>query len=206
LTVDPYDPSGFWPESRVFSIASSPGDRHRLRLCYSVKGRYTRKMEQTLAPGVPVWVKLPYGDFVIEGSADAVLIAGGTGISAFTAYLESLTPETRQQVWLFYGARNPDLLLFRDLILRQSAAGNALRVWFFVENPAASGAGADAAPGLPAGCLLGRLALEPIWTQVVQPEAKTYYLSGPPAMLASFTVALRARGVPAERVRTDAWE
>ena len=24
LTLDDYDPSGFWPESRVFSIASSP--------------------------------------------------------------------------------------------------------------------------------------------------------------------------------------
>ena len=24
LALDPYDPSGFWPESRVFSIASPP--------------------------------------------------------------------------------------------------------------------------------------------------------------------------------------
>ena len=49
LTVDDYDPASFWPESRVFSIASSPRDRRRLRLCYSVKGRYTAKMEQALA-------------------------------------------------------------------------------------------------------------------------------------------------------------
>src|ERR1035438_8343115 len=93
LTVDDYDPSGFWPESRVFSIASSPRERKRLRICYSVKGRYTTKMEQVLKVGGEVWVKLPYGDFVIDGSNDAVLLAGGTGISAFTAFLQSLTPQ-----------------------------------------------------------------------------------------------------------------
>ena len=30
LAIDPYDGAGFWPESRVFSIASSPRDRDRL--------------------------------------------------------------------------------------------------------------------------------------------------------------------------------
>lgn len=31
LTLDEYDPAGFWPESRVFSIASPPADRERIR-------------------------------------------------------------------------------------------------------------------------------------------------------------------------------
>ena len=44
LALDEYDPSGFWPESRVFSIASSPRDRERVSLCYSVKGAYTARM------------------------------------------------------------------------------------------------------------------------------------------------------------------
>ena len=34
LTLDEYDPSGFWPESRVFSIASSPVERNRLKVIY----------------------------------------------------------------------------------------------------------------------------------------------------------------------------
>src|SRR5580765_6484920 len=92
LTVDAYDPSSFWPESRVFSIASSPQDRGRLRICYSVKGRYTTRMEQTLRVGGEIWIKLPYGNFIIDRAADSVLLAGGTGISAFTAFLEALDP------------------------------------------------------------------------------------------------------------------
>ncbi|MCX6904939.1 MAG: hypothetical protein NTW03_15955, partial [Verrucomicrobia bacterium] len=81
LTVDDYDPSSFWPESRVLSIASSPRERSRIRVCYSVKGRYTTKMEQTLKIGSEAWIKLPYGEFVIDEQVDSVLIAGGTGIS-----------------------------------------------------------------------------------------------------------------------------
>ena len=80
LTVDDYDPSSFWPESRVFSIASSPRERERIRICYSVVGHYTRKMEQMLGAGARVWIRLPHGRFVIDDSRDATLIAGGTGI------------------------------------------------------------------------------------------------------------------------------
>ena len=48
LALDPYDPSGFWPESRVFSIASSPEERQCLRLTYAVHGGYTARMEAGL--------------------------------------------------------------------------------------------------------------------------------------------------------------
>jgi NAD(P)H-flavin reductase len=63
LALDEYDPSGFWPESRVFSIASSPGQRERLRISYSVRGRFTARMEKEMRQGRWVWVKLPYGEF-----------------------------------------------------------------------------------------------------------------------------------------------
>ena len=77
LTVDDYDPSGFWPESRVFSIASSSRDPRRIRICYSVKGRYTTRMEQMLKVGGEAWIKLPYGEFFIDDATDAVLWRAG---------------------------------------------------------------------------------------------------------------------------------
>src|SRR3954451_21559102 len=64
LALDPYDPTGFWPESRVFSIASAPHERDRLRITYAVHGRFTGRMESEAIEGRRVWVKLPYGDFV----------------------------------------------------------------------------------------------------------------------------------------------
>ena len=68
LTLDAYDSiGGFWPESRVFSIASGPA-AEEVVIVYSVKGAHTRKLASCLRPGVPVWPKMPYGDFVIKSS------------------------------------------------------------------------------------------------------------------------------------------
>ena len=114
LTLDDYQPGDFWPESRVYSIASAPAERDRLRITYAVKGNYTSRMEAELHPGRMVWVKLPYGDFIVSSESDVCILAGGTGITAFTAFISSLGPDYPHQVTLFYGARRPDLLIYRS--------------------------------------------------------------------------------------------
>jgi ferredoxin-NADP reductase len=216
LTVEDYDPAGFWPESRVFSIASSPRERGRIRICYSVKGRYTTRMEQVLKAGGEVWIKLPYGDFVIDGGSDAVLIAGGTGISAFTAFLQSLTPQAGPRVTLIYGARTPALFLFQDMILSQLAAVPQFEAVFFAEiEDAAFTRQLAAHPKVPT-CYAGRISLDAILrpppsdlrppSSVLCSLSSVFYLSGPPIMLSTLSQQLLARGVPADLVRTDAWE
>jgi ferredoxin-NADP reductase len=209
LTVDDYDPAGFWPESRVFSIASSPLERRRIRICYSVKGRYTMKMEQALKVGGEVWIKLPYGDFVINGASDAVLIAGGTGISAFTAFLQSLTPQAGPRVTLVYGARTTALFLFQDMILSQLAAVPQFDAVFFAESEDATFAQQLAARPKTPACYAGRISLDAIFrppSSVLGSRSSVFYLSGPPVMLSTLSQQLLTRGVPADLVRTDAWE
>jgi NAD(P)H-flavin reductase len=209
LTVDDYDPSGFWPESRVFSIASSPRDRNRIRICYSVKGRYTTRMEQTLKVGGEAWIKTPYGDFVIDETSDAVLIAGGTGISAFTAFLEALTPQGSQAVTLVYGARTPGLFLFQEMILAQLAAVPKLKVVFFTETPDEAFAHRMSVLPRAPHCLTGRISLDALLRpppSVLCPLSSVFYLSGPPVMLNTLSADLKSRGLPPEQIRTDAWE
>src|SRR5699024_1464423 len=93
LALDRYDPTGFWPESRVFSIASPPDGRDEVRITYAVKGGFTSRMEAEAVEGREVWIKLPYGDFVVDAAADVALFAVGTGVTAFTAFLEGLPPD-----------------------------------------------------------------------------------------------------------------
>jgi len=131
LALDEYDPSDFWPESRPFSIASASHRRERLSLTYSVKGRFTARMEKELMNGKSVWVKLPYGEFVIQDTSDVVLFAGGTGITAFTAFLDGLTAEFLKKVYLAYGARNARLLIFRDWVERQVEVFAATSLFLF---------------------------------------------------------------------------
>ena len=159
LALDPYDPSGFWPESRVFSIASPPAERNTVRITYAVHGRFTARMESDMVEGRQVWIKLPYGDFVVDSRSDVVLFAGGTGITAFTAFLEGLaaqTPAGHHSVTLAYGARTNSLLIYRDVVERCAERLPSLDVSYFVEHDVASarGTGAvDAWPGVGRRCL-----------------------------------------------------
>ena len=188
LALDPYQADGFWPESRVFSIASSNEERTSLSITYAVKGAFTTRMERELAVGADVWVKLAYGDFVIDPERDAVLFAGGTGVTAFTAFLESLRPETARQVVLFYGARTTDLFVYGPLVESRAEAVPALTTHLVCEETK------------------GRLDVDVAWPEVERLGNPVCYLSGPPAMLGALTAQLRGRGVPTDDVRIDAWE
>jgi len=201
LAIDPYDPSAFWPDSRAFSIASGPARRDALELVYSVVGRFTGRMEKELRPGREVWVKLPYGEFVIAAQprAEVALLAGGTGVSAFTAFLQDYAAgqaDDGSLLHVFYGARHPRLLLFRDELTLWARSRASLRPRFFAETGAEGDSGVET----------GRLSIETVWSALRAPAAATYYLSGPPAMIQSFSSQLAGRGMPRERVRVDAWE
>ena len=105
---------------------------------------------------------MPYGDFVIDGASDAVLLAGGTGISAFTAFLEALKPESKQKVTLIYGARNPRLFLSQEMVLSQLAKVPGFNVMSFSETADASFAERMAALPKPPQCFTGRIALSSV--------------------------------------------
>lgn len=203
LALDAYDPSGFWPESRVFSIASSPVERERLRIVYAVKGQFTARMEEEMQEGHQVWVKLPYGEFFIGGGSDVVLFAGGTGITAFTAYLSGMTPETPHCVYLAYGARSPGLLIERDAMERRAAEVPRFRVCCFTEAqpPDAPPDAGGRTPPRP-----GRLSAAAVWPDIPNPRETVFYLSGPPPMLKALTRELRDLGIGEDRIRIDAWE
>lgn len=196
LALDPYEPGGFWPDSRAFSIASSPTERNHLRITYSVQGRFTGRMERELAAGRDVWIKMPYGDFVVDGDGELVLVAGGTGITAFSAFIEQLTPSPARSVTLAYGARDEALLVYRELVERAVRKG-ALSALYFVEH----GRG-----GAATGPLAGRVSLDAVWPRLERPLDAHYFLSGPPAMLSAVHAQLNARQVPERAIHTDAWE
>jgi ferredoxin-NADP reductase len=188
LALDPYEPGGFWPESRVFSIASSPRERDRLAITYAVKGAFTTRMERELAPGRTVWVKLPYGEFVVDPGNDAVLFAGGTGVTAFTAFLQSLLPDQARRVLLYYGARKPNLFVYGPLAEACARDVPSLSCNFVCEETH------------------GRLQVDAAWPAIAPLRDPVFYLSGPPQMLSALTAQLREHGVSQEVIRTDARE
>ena len=195
LALDEFRHGDFWPDSRPFSIASPPSEPGMLRITYAVKGRFSGRMEAELHAGRQVWIKLPYGEFTVNPRSEACLLAGGTGMTAFTAFLSGLKADYPHPLHLFYGARRPDLLIYRALA--EAAAKNCpnLRVHFLAEEGAQ---GSD--------CQEGRIDLETVWNVLSDPLRVTYYLSGPPGMLDSLKAGLGQRHVADGKIVMDAWE
>jgi ferredoxin-NADP reductase len=150
-------------------------------------------MEAELHAGRKVWVKMPYGEFTVD-AYDACLLAGGTGMTAFSAFLADLPPDFPRDIHLFYGVRYADLLIYRPLIQRAAERCAHLHAHYFVEQ----GTGCDIQQGQ----------LEPdlIFDALPNPLNLTYYLSGPPAMLTHLSTGLSKRGVAEQSIRVDAWE
>ena len=195
LALDEYTPGDFWPESRTFSIASAPAERQLLRITYAVKGKFTSRMAADLHAGSQVWVKMPYGEFTVPTDQDVCLLAGGTGVTAFTAFLAGLAATTTQHVHLFYGARRPDLLIYRPLVQAVAQRCPGLHVRYYAEQDFAGSA-----------CQPGRIDAEHVFRSVPEPLSLTYYLAGPPAMLKSLSAGLVENGIPAHQICMDAWE
>jgi ferredoxin-NADP reductase len=133
-------------------------------------------------------VKLPYGEFVVDSSRNAVLFAGGTGVTAFTAFLQSLTPERSQRVLLLYGARKPNLFVYGPLAQACAREVPSLSCSLVCEETD------------------GRLQVDAAWSAIATLRDPVFYLSGPPLMLAALTAQLRGRGLTTDDIRTDAWE
>ena len=204
LTVEPFDPAGFWPESRVFSVANAVADRRTVELTISRQGAYTRKILDQLQQGDQVWAKGPYGDFTIDASHGyrrAVLIAGGTGITPFCAFMDAALAEGAlpiEQATLHYGAQNAGLLIYRPLADRCAAEVPGFQVSYHAEQQAD-----ETDPHIQAG----RIDLDQVLADTAEPEATAFYLSGPKSMIDAFRDALTGRhGLAPEQVLIDAWE
>lgn len=201
LALDEYDPSRFWPDSRAFSIASSPKVRDKLRISYAVKGNFSSRMERELVEGKQVWVKLPYGEFIVDKDKPTALIAGGTGITPFGSFLEDLTPNKTHEVHLFYGARSTSLLIYREMLTKIARSVPQFYPHFFVEvAPDHFESREDS------NLIIGCLAIDKIWPLITNPLETIFYLSGPPLMWKKFSTELQSRKLSADQIRIDAWE
>ncbi len=198
LALDTYDPSGHWPESRCFTMASGSMEKEEVRLTIAAKGGFTRRILAELRPGRRVWMKAPYGDFIVRTSRerDVVLIAGGTGVTPFVAFMEdALLKGLEGRAWLHYGARSQELLVFRDLAERCARQFPSLNVNCYAET------------GATGSTIAGRIDLERAVACAGHGKAATYYLCGPQEMITAFRARLTGEfGAAESDVKIDAWE
>ena len=128
-----------------------------------------------------------------------LLIAGGTGVTPFVAFMEdAMVKGLEGNVWLHYGARAAELLVFREFAERCAACFPSFRVSCYAET-----CGSRGGPGT----ISGRIDLARAVSLARDGRSAAYYLCGPQEMIAVFRTQLTGEfGVAEENVRIDKWE
>lgn len=180
-----YDGTNQWPESRCFSIQSSP-EEDLLRITYSVKGNFTKEMEKKLKVGKEVWLKLPYGDLFQKPhhKVNTVFIAGGTGITPFLSLFSHSSFEEYLNPKIYLGFKSKEYHIYHPVLNQNCNQSAVFKV--FSENEE------------------GMIDIESIY----QENGKTscYFISGPPIMISKFKRFLIDQGVNSLQILTDDWE
>ena len=185
LAIDKdYDGIGQWPDSRCFSMQSNPTEEN-IRITYTVKGAFTKNMEQTLNPGSEVWIKLPYGDLFDQNheKENTVFIAGGTGITPFLSLFthDSFNEYINPKIYL--GFRTNAYNIYNKELESSSNCSKFIKL--FIEN------------------INGIIDIQSIFNE--NGTKSNYFISGPPNMIKKFKHTLIENGVANENLLTDDW-
>lgn len=112
--------------NKPYSIASSPFDTGYLDLCIKVvQSGFTSNYLKTLKPGDAVEMLVPMGNFFLDehSQRDILMIAGGSGVAPMRSMLHYLFAKgTHRQVWLFFGNRTKEEIIYHQEFLDMAAA------------------------------------------------------------------------------------
>ena len=182
-----YDGIGQWPDSRCFSMQTSPGEDN-IKITYAIKGDFTKRMKEVLKQGVKVWLKLPYGDLFTRphDKNHTVFISGGTGITPFLSLFTDSSFVDYQNPVLYAGYRNKNFNIYEKELAKASIINSMFKINNVYEDEA------------------GMLNIEKIYKE--NGNAHSYFISGPPVMIKTFKNFLLGNGVQANNILTDDWE
>jgi ferredoxin-NADP reductase/DMSO/TMAO reductase YedYZ heme-binding membrane subunit len=186
--------------NRSYTIASSPSQTASCEVTIkrTPGGRASGYWHEALREGSIVKVSAPAGRFVFTGAEaeGVVLIAGGVGITPLMAMVRYLTDRCwTGSIHLIFGARRRQDIIFADELSRLASRFPNLHlvVTLSGEDDAAwTGPRGRVSAALLKGAVPGIASLPA-------------YLCGPDAMMTEVRALLLGLGVPADRIKTEAF-
>lgn len=190
-------------ERRPYSIASSP-ERTRetgaleVLIAVDAAGDPGPHLPRP-SPGMRVEVEGPFGSFVFPAAFEqrrVLFVAGGTGIAPLRSMADHLLRATRAyQASLLYSARARDEFAFIDEFRAHASAGRLELHQTVTREEGAAWMGGR-----------GRIGHSHFEAVLHDPADTLCFVCGPPALVSESVATLRLLGVPADLIRTEAWE
>jgi ferredoxin-NADP reductase len=190
------------PVQRTYSLSGPPGAPvYRISVKRESLGLASRALHDTLEVGAFVAASPPQGDFTLdaESTRPVVLVSAGVGLTPLVSMLHALArADSERAVWFVHGARDGAHHPLRREV-EQLVAGSPRTALHVAYSRPAPGdrAGRDYAS-------VGRIDAA-LLEKLVPGLDADFYLCGPRGFMASIEGALVARGVPANRIRSESF-
>ncbi len=183
--------------ARSFSIASAP---HESVLLFATRMRDTafKRVLGGMAVGAEVEVEGPYGSFTLHNNPDreAVLVAGGIGITPFRSILlQAAEKKLPHRLILLYSNRTPEGAAFLDELQQLQSLNDRFKLVATMTEMEKSRRGWDGERGL--------LNPEMLTKHCRDLKSPIYYLVGPPGMVAGVHQSLNQMGVDDDDIRSE---
>lgn len=199
------------PVTRTYSLASAPKEFDRdilLTVRLAMAGPDTPGVAvgigsaylATLSPGDRLMMSGPFGDFRIrEADEERVFIGGGAGIGPLRAMIvdQLVNQSDRTPMSLWYGVRTT-----RDVAYGATFDDLAERYRNFSWRVALSETDNDPGPDNEIG-LIHEVVRDRYLASHPDPGRCSFYVCGPPPMLAAVLALLQSHGVPEDRIAFD---
>lgn len=184
---------------RYFTIASSPTEQE-VRLGVKIATERSSKFKQTLVTmknGDSIVAGQLAGDFVLPEDVNKklVFIAGGIGVTPFRSMLQYLlTNREKRDIVLFYACSNAEEFVYKDVFAKaQSELGITVVYVISHEDDVPQGWTGE----------VGHITEAMIKKYVQDVGERTFYLSGPNAMVDAYKGLLKSMGVRRNNIIKD---
>ncbi len=181
---------------RPFTIASAPNDEEvRLGVKFHPRSSAFKRTLAAMKPGDVIYGSQLAGAFTLpdDPAEKLAFIAGGIGVTPFRSMVKDLIGRRdRRSAVLIYGANKADEIAYADLF-EQAERELGLRTVYAVAEGAAPGASVHR----------GFIDAGLIRREIPDFKDRTFYISGPWAMVSLFQRLLRDMGVARSRIKVD---
>jgi len=178
------------PESsrHAFSIITAPGDEV-IAIATRMRGSAYKRALGALEVGAPAAIDGPFGSLTLhkDASRDALLVAGGIGITPFMSMLRHAAAQSgTRRLALLYSNRLPGDAAFLGELRTLEKGGKLRLVAAMTQQPGS-----------------GRIDEAMVKEAVANLANPIAYLAGPPAMVAALREVLVAAGIDEDDIRAE---
>ncbi|MBU2601779.1 MAG: FAD-dependent oxidoreductase [Actinobacteria bacterium] len=189
-------PDGEGYLTKHFTHSSSPTEGY-LDFTTRLTGSLYKTALDSMPVGTEVEMEGPFGSFTLrEGGQRLAFITGGIGITPVRSILRYLADTgSDMEVALLYGNQNEDAIPFRLELETFSSQLPGLRVTHALADPSPDWGGPT-----------GYIGQETVSTALDDPAGWTYYVSGPPSMVAAMKGVLDKLGITRRQMILESFD